>query len=644
MHTAADGTELAATRFTPHGDGPFAAMLITNGWTNRHSTGNERWWSEHYAEQGYLVYAYTSRGWGKSSGEIELNGPKEVSDAREFVDLIAADPNVLLDAPGDPRVGMIGSSYGGGIQLLTAREEPRIDAIAPHNTWSDLLESLVPDDVLKRIWTSLLLASGAAEGNGIPLDGNPGMAEPGSEGPMRQLYEWYAEVTALNAPSSNMREALGNVRSLHAGELETPTFLVQGWPDTLFPASQALRTQAMLQEYGVPVRMAIADIGHGGFGTVDPAVQAYVDDWFNTTLKDRAPTLPPYPVLRHRYGQNDLVGEMQWPPAGTTLARYYLHAAGEGGLRPGFPESSTQTLLVAPAVPASCTEFSQFQSYSNEICPFGVPQTLAQWSTKPLAAAVEVTGTPRLSLTLEGDQIEGVMLFAQLQDIAPDGSVTPVLYQVTAMRDSTSTPHRRDLDLESISHEFAVGHRIGLQVATTDLAFAWSRTHGLVTLHSGGAAEAWLDVPMVPSDAHGDRIPPTVRVRGSEEARPGASFHFTVVAFDNLAMGPLEVTVGDTRLQSLSSEGILHRFQVQLPENETAAQVLLDSITATATDLVGNRATATLRESSQPEPSPGELPEPPSKKKSPGLGPVLLIGLLAALATARRRNEGSPRA
>ena len=38
---------------------------------------------------------------------------------------------VQLDGAGDPRVGMVGGSYGGGIQLVTAAIDCRVDAIVP---------------------------------------------------------------------------------------------------------------------------------------------------------------------------------------------------------------------------------------------------------------------------------------------------------------------------------------------------------------------------------------------------------------------------------------------------------------------------------------------------------------------------------
>ena len=101
--------------------------------------------AQRLAAQGYVVLTWTARGFGQSGGRIHLNAPAyEVADAEALVDLLAARDDVLLDAEGDPRVGVAGGSYGGAIALLAAGYDARIDAIAPRITWHDLAQSLFP--------------------------------------------------------------------------------------------------------------------------------------------------------------------------------------------------------------------------------------------------------------------------------------------------------------------------------------------------------------------------------------------------------------------------------------------------------------------------------------------------------------------
>ena len=59
----------------------------------------------------------------------------------------------------DPRIGMVGASYGGGIQLATAINDHRIDAIVPTIAWHSLNTALYKDEAFKSSWGTLLAAA-----------------------------------------------------------------------------------------------------------------------------------------------------------------------------------------------------------------------------------------------------------------------------------------------------------------------------------------------------------------------------------------------------------------------------------------------------------------------------------------------------
>src|SRR5262249_4547608 len=65
-----------------------------------------------------------------------------------------------LDGPDDPRVGMTGASYAGGIELVAAAIDHRIDAIAPSIAWHSLLTALYRDDLVKGGWAAALAGLG----------------------------------------------------------------------------------------------------------------------------------------------------------------------------------------------------------------------------------------------------------------------------------------------------------------------------------------------------------------------------------------------------------------------------------------------------------------------------------------------------
>ena len=97
------------------------------------------------ARHGYVALTYSARGFGNSGGQITLDSPDyEVKDASRLIDLLAKNPHVQLDKPGDPSVGIAGGSYGGALTLEAAGYDQRVDAIVPAITWNELGQSLFP--------------------------------------------------------------------------------------------------------------------------------------------------------------------------------------------------------------------------------------------------------------------------------------------------------------------------------------------------------------------------------------------------------------------------------------------------------------------------------------------------------------------
>ena len=135
---------LDATFFTPPGQGRVPAILLAHGFgETKDAVAPE---AEQLARAGFAVLTWSARGFGASTGQIALDSPDyEVKDVEQLVSWLARQPRVLLDRPGDPRVGIAGASYGGAIALLAAAYDHRIDAIVPQSTWYNLATALFPD-------------------------------------------------------------------------------------------------------------------------------------------------------------------------------------------------------------------------------------------------------------------------------------------------------------------------------------------------------------------------------------------------------------------------------------------------------------------------------------------------------------------
>src|SRR5215475_6324165 len=177
-----------ASFFTPPGGGRLPAVLLAHGFGETKDAVRSQ--AQDLARAGFAVLTWSARGFGASTGQIGLDSPRyEVKDAEQLVTWLARQPRVLLDHRGDPRVGITGASYGGGLALLAAAYDHRIDAVVAQSAWNNLATALFPNavsgggaaggggpagGVFARQWAGLLFTQGSA-GFGAPL---PGLGSP----------------------------------------------------------------------------------------------------------------------------------------------------------------------------------------------------------------------------------------------------------------------------------------------------------------------------------------------------------------------------------------------------------------------------------------------------------------------------------
>src|SRR5688572_1801849 len=113
-----------------------------------------------FAEQGLIAVAYDARGFGRSGGTATVAGPAEMADLDAVLDHVAEH------YPTSGRVGLIGTSYGGGQAFQAWADDPRVVTAVPIYGWVDLYDGLLQGDVPKAHWAALLTAGGTAGGKG----------------------------------------------------------------------------------------------------------------------------------------------------------------------------------------------------------------------------------------------------------------------------------------------------------------------------------------------------------------------------------------------------------------------------------------------------------------------------------------------
>ncbi|WP_336001090.1 alpha/beta fold hydrolase [Halorientalis halophila] len=419
-----DGTPLATTFFTPAESGPNPTVLMTHGWGS--SRGNVAGDAERYAANGYNVLTYDSRGFGDSSGTVGLNGPKEVRDAQHLIDWLANRREVALDGPGNPRLGMDGRSYAGGIQLNLAAADDRVDALVPRIGWSDLVYSLAPNGVVKSGWIAALLGLGEVATWDLDPDSN---VRP-------DAFDWFKEALKTNEQPPDAVED-GKKRSLlyNADEFATPTLQIQGWDDTLFKPIEATWADRLMQEKGVESRLAFYAGGHSlSAGGVAGTSGGYLDglalDWLD----------------RHVRGADTDVPRLTW----------YEKQSGEWGTSDAFPLPEAEPVTYDfGAATLSGTERLEKWSF------FADTEATYTWTVD---RDVEIAGTPRFDLTVDVGG-ETAHLFFELQH---DGEKINV---GEAYRVEGTGRHRIEFEFSTLQRYLSKGDELGLRIYISDLLY-----------------------------------------------------------------------------------------------------------------------------------------------------------------------------
>ncbi|MDP6954138.1 MAG: alpha/beta fold hydrolase, partial [Alphaproteobacteria bacterium] len=144
------GVRLAGDLWTPAGwsaEAATPAIVLANGWSGLRASLNQGQ-APIFAEAGFVVLTFDYRGWGDSDGRLVLaealpqsgaDGSvtvrayveREVIDPQDQVaDLLAAVAYVMGEPGVDAaRVGVWGTSYGGGHVIEAAARDPRIAAV-----------------------------------------------------------------------------------------------------------------------------------------------------------------------------------------------------------------------------------------------------------------------------------------------------------------------------------------------------------------------------------------------------------------------------------------------------------------------------------------------------------------------------------
>ncbi len=262
-------------------------------------------------QNGYNVVTWDPRGEFASGGVLQLDNPFfEGRDVSAIVSWVAGLENSQIDSANDPRVGMVGGSYGGGIQLTSAATDPRIDAIVPGISWNSLNNSLYPNGAFKTSYASLLLLSLVLSKARINNQIYLGIITGDLLGVLSQTAQ---AVLSSSGPTSLLNQ------------LKAPTLLIQGTVDVLFTLQQAIDNAETIiaNPFDTPVKMIWFCGGHGVCLTNDGDVNPNLDStfaWLDYYVKDGNTTgMPDIPNFQYTDQFGNWFTSDYLPTAGSPL-------------------------------------------------------------------------------------------------------------------------------------------------------------------------------------------------------------------------------------------------------------------------------------------------------------------------------------
>jgi len=405
---------------------------------------------------GFNVLTWDPRGFGHSTGSAEVDSPDaEGRDVSAMVSWVAQRPGVELDRPGVPRVGMVGESYGGGIQFAAAERDCRIDAIAPTIAWHSLGTSLDKNQTPKAGWGNILISVSSS----AKLD------------PAITAADHQMDTTGvIDAHTVAFFESKGPAQFLSS--VRVPTLILQGTVDDLFTLDEGIANYGTLRRQGTTVSMGWFCGGHGVCLT-DPGSAIEVGPlslaWMQRYVARDASVhvLKGFAFVDQRgtsYAAPDYPLPSGAPIVATGSGTLSLKTSGGSGPPTVKPDAQAANVvdLVAKGVTPG-------------------PASNALNVTVPIAHAAVVVGAPELSLTYSGTAAPGnapSRVFAQLVDpatgIVLNNQITPVPVTLDGKSHTVSVP------LESVGYSARAGTSLDLQLVATTVAYVTPRLGGTI--------------------------------------------------------------------------------------------------------------------------------------------------------------------
>ncbi len=474
--TTAPGVSIDTSLYIPSKT-PAPAILIAHGFGgSKDSVASD---AQYFASKGYVVLAWTARGFGKSTGQISMNAQDgEVADTRALISYLSKSKYVTQDKADDPRVGIMGGSYGGANALLSASADSRIDAVIADITWSDLAQGLFPQSVagssqsgvFKKVWAGTFFSAVSLQS-----------AYLGECGSFTQAWcDAYRSAVINGAPSQKERALLASVSPINfLSTLNAPTLLSQGQADSLFPLSESVRTADAIKKANpqLPLSMIWHAGGHDGGTDQSEYLRTQYLNWFKKHLSKADVEFPTFQftktngsislqdstVIPKVFSSNQLptqASQKQLPLLTPTVAASYPIG--------GIPSAISSLPGIGSAGALASRVVSTFSGFS----PAFLPAQSGLLESAPLSEPISFVGPSTIKLRITSTTGDATLFFS-LVTKSPSGAITQPNGVVAPVRLSDIPQGGVDVivNLPAVIMDASVGDVVAVGVSTTDQGY-----------------------------------------------------------------------------------------------------------------------------------------------------------------------------
>jgi len=407
-----------------------------------------------YANLGYITFAYSVRGQGKSSGTTMIMSTQERNDLAVVLNYIRNLPHVDTAS-----IGLVGGSQGGLHGLWAAIDRLPLRAISA--------DAITPD------WASEMLVNGCIRRTLILLLQSPTVRYNAFRDTLWDLVrrDSYDSLKLLFARDRDVDTARLNRASI-------PMLRLLKWQDHYFTAGGGISS---FLSYGGMKKLYLGTQGH--FSDELESEQQYqyklVTQWLDTFLRKSSTGIPREAPIAYSYTSLpvDSSGAFTWrrdtsstwPPPGIRPMRFYLHTDSTLTDRPpAVGKKASATIINQYRDPSYTFSLGYIEGFHGKRFDAIIPKTTIAFTSPRLTADVLWAGAPHARYYVTSpDQV--FPIHAQVYEVDTLG----VKHFINRI-DFTARHWRKgfsgwiDVDGAAHAHQFRAGGRIRIELTNID--------------------------------------------------------------------------------------------------------------------------------------------------------------------------------